>query len=1057
VLWTGSADGSQFNARWLPGDIVLLGSPGNPAQIAWTLYARPTALTNPVNPATATQMQIYQSIIDPVTGIPTFTYPTTGTGQTYSLSEATLAAQPSPVIWGPTPDNQGSFYFGLDPLNPGDLLWSKGNNFDSAPDTNRQFVTSPSEMLMNGAVTSEMNTVFSTERFWLIYPNFADALATVTGTVGQQWTLIQAQATRGLYMRYALAALGSTIAYRAKDCIAISQGGGPEQSITDSIYNLFPHAGSTPVPVLIAGNTVYPPDDTKPKAQTLTLTPSYLFYNYQDTTGTPRTLVYDLDAKGWSVDVYTPPVNTHLWTVGSPARLLTGCSDGTVRLLGGPGEQNGTAIITTRSENGGDARALKRVGDIFFKGELQFGQPVALQLFQSLFTRTLTGFSPTSLIGFGAGAVDYFTVDFTSGFGSEIDDIGAQLSWALGTSTVLDLWQPDWIELPVNIQDRSSDWTECGIPGNKLIRGMIVEMDTFNVAKLLQVERSDSETIISPNQGAITANGQTLVPFTFTPFTAHMLRLVSTDGVAWRLFGVDARWICDPWPDYTPLFSAWSNLGTDGAKYLRSLEIPMDTNGLPATFVVQTSDGPSVTFTATTQTAVKTPVSFAFVPPIIAHDVQIQCQSNAALWTEEVQWIFDPYPAIIPAYTPIMEVGGSGNKYVRGINVTADSANLPVSFQVLKDGGVIAATFIGTWDGKQTLPFSFYPPIIAHDLQLVPLANLRVFLQESGWTFEPWPEYISYYSAWMNLGREEPKYIRSLTLPLDTNGAASRIAVKTSDGDNVLFTATTTPALKSPVGFAFTPPIIAHEVQIISVDQAAMWPQDAAWEFDPYPEIIPALTPIMEISGPDNKFMQGIKIVGDSSNVPVSFQILYDGGQIGPVLGPVAFNGKQTQVFSFNPPFNAHDVQIVPQGNVRLWMPGMGAEDTSEWVFQPFPESATTWTTEASSLGLFGWCFIYQINLAYVSTTPVALAVTTDQGSFTLTYPPSTGGPNTPSKILLKCPRNKWKTVSFSATSTTAFSLWKDLCEVWVRSWGESAEMHKLNPFGGDSSPAAPI
>jgi hypothetical protein len=856
----------QFNVRWLPGNEILLGTG---QQNAWTLYARP------VSP---TQLIVYQSIIDPTTGIPSFSYPSPMSGATWSISEATLAAEPSPVIWGPTPENQGSFYFGLDPLNPGDLVWSKGNNFDSAPDTNRMVVTSPSEILMNGTITSELSTVFSTERFWLIYPNFADAVATVTGTTGPQWTLIQAQATRGLYMRYAIASLGSMIAYRAKDCVAVSMGGGPEQSITDDIYNLFPHGGSIPQPVVIAGNTIYPPDDTKPNAQTLTLTPSYLFYDYQDTTGTPRTLVYDLQAKGWSVDAYVPTANCHLWSVGSPSRLLLGCTDGTVRLLGGGTSEFTTAIICTRSENGGDARALKRVGDLFFRAEILGAFPVTLQLWKTQFTSQLTGFSPTILGTGGTGAIAYYTVDFTAGFGDDVDNIGAVFSWALGSNNILDLWQPSWTELPEIIQDRPSDWTECGIVGNKLIRGMIIEMDTFDVPKAIQVETSDSQALVAPNQTSITANGQTLVPFTFDPpFTAHMLRVVSTDGVPWRMWGADAQWICDPWPDYTPLYSAWLNLGTDGAKYLRSLLIPMDTNGAAATFRVQTSDGNAVTFSATTQTAVKTPVPFAFIPPLVVHDVQLQCESNAGLWSDEVKWFFDLYPELIPARTPIMELSGPDNKFMQGIKIVADSAN---------------------------------------------------------------------------------------------------------------------------------------------------------------------------------------NFVGDTNGQPVQFQILFDGGQIGPTLESRVFNGKQTQVYSFNPPFNAHDLQLVPLQPVRIWLPGMGGDDSlgeSSWVFQPSPDSATTWATEASTFGLYGWCFIYQINLAYVSTTPVTLTVTTDQGVFTLTYPPSTAGPTVPSKVLLKCPRNKWKVVAFSATSTSAFSLWQELTEVWIRSWGETGEFHKINPFGGPSSPAAPI
>jgi hypothetical protein len=666
------ASGDPFNARWLPGTIILIGNPSaGTAATAYTLYNRPFASSGSGPPDTLIATNLST---DPVTGFPSFAYPPAGTGLSYEIPEPDLAAQASPVIWGPTPDNLGAFYFGLDPLNPGDLLWSKGNNFDSAPDTNRLFVTSPSEALMNGTVTAELSTVFSAERFWLINWNFADAIATVTGTEGPTWTLTQSAATRGLYMRYAIAALGSTIAYRAKDCIAVSMGGGEEKSLTDdALYNLFPHGGSIPTPVTIGGQTVYPPDDTKPDAQTIALTPSYIFYNYQDTTGTPRTLVYDMNAKGWVVDVYVPTVDCHLWAVtgdSTPSQLLTGCSDGAVRaMLGTGGVEFGTAIIATRSENGGDSRAFKRLGDVFVKAQVDASAPIFVGLWQTRFTVPVTGYAPNALSG--SGKLVPYILDFTSGFADDLDDIGALFSWTLLSTSVLDLWQPDWIDLPETVQDRPSDWDDGGNPQNKFVQGMLLECNTFGKPKTFQVETDDG-ILHTPVEVPFTQNGQAIRSFTFNPpFTGHMMRIVSTDGVPWQF-------------------------------------------------------GPS-----------------------------------------------------------------------------------------------------------------------------------------GGWT-------------------------------------------------NAL-------------------------------------------------------------------------------------------------------------------------------------------------IAQPFPESSTVWATEASSFGMLGWIHIYQINLAYISAAPVTLIVNTDQGSFTLTYPPSAGVANTPSKILLKCPRNKWKVASFSVTSTAPLQLWKDLTEVWMKSWGATEAYMKINPFGAETSPAATI
>lgn len=427
--------GDLFNTRWLPGTGVLING------IAYQLYNRPS---------TNTHMLVYK-VITTTNGFVTFGYPPTGTGVTFQIPTPELANEPSPVIWGPTPDNAGSFYFGLDPNNPGDLVWSKGNNFDSAPDTNRMSVTSPSEPLMNGVVTSELSTVFSTERFWLIYPNFSDAVATVTGTLGQQWILIQSQSTRGLYMRYAIGALGSLTAFRAKDGIFISQAGGPEQSITDSIYNLFPHGGTVPTPVTIGSNTIYPPDDNRPNAQVITVVPDYIFYDYQDTNGTPRTLVYDIEAKGWVVDIYAPNVNCHAWAVGDVNQILTGCTDGSIRGLGvalGPlNTEIGNAVIMTRAENLGSTRVVKRLSGVFLRAVA--ATAINLAFFADRIQTAITGFLP-STAGTGATETDYLT-DFTSAINTDLKDLACQFTWSIDSANILSEWQPDWTQLPQTI------------------------------------------------------------------------------------------------------------------------------------------------------------------------------------------------------------------------------------------------------------------------------------------------------------------------------------------------------------------------------------------------------------------------------------------------------------------------------------------------------------------------------------------------------------------------------------------------------------------------------
>jgi hypothetical protein len=434
LTWTS---GDAFNVRWLPGtDILISDSTG--AQIAYLLYNRPTSTTH---------MKAYNTTTTD-TGFITFGYPPAGTGLIWQIVVPDLAAEPSPVIWGPTPDSGGgSFMMGLDPLNPGDLLTSTGNNFDSASGSQRLYVCSPSEGLVNGIVTSELHVVFSPERFWLLYPNFSDAVATVTGTTGPLWTPVQAAATRGLFVRYALGGLGALLGWRAKDGIFISQGGGPEEDISANIYNLFPHGEPEgPSPVVIGDKTIFPPNDSLPNAQTITCVPGYIFYDYQDINGTPRTLVFDMEAKGWVVDSYTPNVNCHALATGVN-QILCGCTDGTIRAFDSAGSETGTAVIITRSENKGSTRIVKRVGGVFLRAVA--ASAITLSFWANRLQTAITGFAP-GVTGTSATENDYLT-DFTASTNADVKDLACEFTWALGSGNILAEWQPDWTFLPAAV------------------------------------------------------------------------------------------------------------------------------------------------------------------------------------------------------------------------------------------------------------------------------------------------------------------------------------------------------------------------------------------------------------------------------------------------------------------------------------------------------------------------------------------------------------------------------------------------------------------------------
>lgn len=544
ITWVS---GDQFNTRWLPGTVILIGSP---TSLAYSTIARPVSVTTMNIP-----------------GVPD------GTNLAYEIAEPGLAAQPMASIWGPT-DNVAYMFGCGDPLRPGTLYWTKGNNPDSAPDTNQQEVTSPSEPLMNGSITAGIGNVFSTERRWLIYPTFTSALATVSGVQGSAFNLILASSERGLYIRPAICTDGgNNTFFRAKDGIYMCAAGGADKEMTGEIWNLFPHEGFVPLPITTFGRTIFPPDDTQPELQKLAYANGYLYYDYVDTTGTPRTLVYGMEEKGWLTDVYAALVTTHALEEGPAVNgVLTGCNDGTIRALSGTGTEVIASVVQTPSVNGGDARANKQLGDIYVRGSAVSGNALVVALATSQYTVPLGGYAPNALAG--TGSLESYIIDFTDGFGQQIDDIGMDISWVTGTADYIDLWQPDWVSQPESTEDRPTDWDDLGSPGTKFVQGCLLEADTFNLPKAIQVQRSDDLEFFTPNESPLTFNGQSIQPLTFTPpFIAHSLRIVTTDGVPWRLWG-KGSWISEPFPEkVTEYQTEFTANGLTGWQHLREFNI----------------------------------------------------------------------------------------------------------------------------------------------------------------------------------------------------------------------------------------------------------------------------------------------------------------------------------------------------------------------------------------------------------------------------------------------------------------------------------------------------
>jgi hypothetical protein len=421
----------------LAGTLMLIGSP---AQNAYSLVARPTSATTIVIP-----------------DVPDTIGDAAGDGVPYNIAQPILAQQATQSMWGP--DAYG-FFHAIDPTTNA-YVWTKANNPDSAPQTNRLLLTSPSETLMGGGLINGISITFSTEHHWLMYPNFADAQATTLGIQGNQWNPILGSGKRGMFIRNCGCALGGkAFAFRASDGIYITNGGGDESLTDETLWNLFPHENFTPTPVVVGPFTVYPPNDSLP--QTITYQNGYIYWDYRDVNGNRRTLVYGEAEHGWMVDVGQYPFTAHSSEYAPNVNdTAVGCNDNSLRVLQSGGTEVCTSMVGTVPDNSGDVRAPKRVSDVFVRAVVDAAGPVTVGLYANQFATALSGFAPASLTG--TDALAPYIVDFGANQPQDVIDLEAVFSWNTSSGTQLDLWQPGFMPLPIAILSRVTDALTHGL------------------------------------------------------------------------------------------------------------------------------------------------------------------------------------------------------------------------------------------------------------------------------------------------------------------------------------------------------------------------------------------------------------------------------------------------------------------------------------------------------------------------------------------------------------------------------------------------------------------
>lgn len=549
---------------WLPGTLIVLGG-----QQTYTLRSRPVSLSG-----TSYLFELEESA-------------NFGTPATFYVLEPLVARQIVPYLWGP--NEYGDFFAVGDPLRPGTVYFSKSNNPDSAPDKYNLDLCPPSETLIGGDVTRGISLVSSTQRWWALYPG---------SKAGERYSKVSQPVGRGMVSPYGHCSDGVKVYFWARDCIASTDGGPYNDLTSEDFYNLFPHEGISGENVVRSGITYYAPDYSHCADFRLSRANYYLYADYVDTGGNRRTLVCDLRSGVWSQDGYANTIRCHYGveqqegSLTSAAQLypLVAMADSTGVVYKQVDLHNDdthpiVCSLVTREEDGGDQRADDLWGDAYLDclpaslvTVLPVSQGAGVVPQVSIPASATRQFSPISLAG---GVLSKF--------------LGLALGWnddftTQSKATKMFLWQPSRVAQPEIITDRFDDWTASG--PNRFWQGLILDADTSNIAKNIQIRDADSGSLHVLQPTLVKHNGRQTLPYSFaTPFYAHSVRRESLDTVPWRKFSLE--YISEPAPESVQSWISQATAhGMKGYQHVARIEAAYSSQS-PVTLTIVSFDGTS--------------------------------------------------------------------------------------------------------------------------------------------------------------------------------------------------------------------------------------------------------------------------------------------------------------------------------------------------------------------------------------------------------------------------------------------------------------------------------
>lgn len=192
-----------------------------------------------------------------------------------------------------------------------------------------------------------------------------------------------------------------------------------------------------------------------------------------------------------------------------------------------------------------------------------------------------------------------------------------------------------------------------------------------------------------------------------------------------------------------------------------------------------------------------------------------------------------------------------------------------------------------------------------------------------------------------------------------------------------------------------------------------------------------------------DKLWNGVVIQADTHGQDKTLNYYDDKGELKATL-TINHDGEKTVAYSFENPFISHTIRRTSNDNVA-WIPTVEA-----YITDPEPELAEVWEGEFNTSGLTGLKIIHRMAIAYRSNSDGTIKLTFDDGiEQTYNLPNSNG--NWHQEFFFTFAK-KWKGCKYRIHVENGIRVYKDACEVWMKSSGSQQPFQRFQPFGGPSN-----